>query len=286
MQVSRQIIVSAVNLMPTSRTPVFVRLQASGSPGLGLLRALGVVALCTAISEVMALNSDLADILMVYLAGVVYVALHESLRTSIATVIASVFMFDLAFVPPRWGLNPLHPSHLFTLAVMLVVGLLISRLSALALEQTALAERRAERAQALSDLASRLASARSLPDIEATVSEATRAMIGVDFSLASGAGRREGNPLSPEEEELIEAFAGRPGWLPSAAYSSTAAPRHWSQQSRNGCAARCSPGFHMISAHRSRRSSDPPRRCWSRTPGSIRACNKRWWRASWLRRGG
>ena len=158
----------------------------------------------------MAPRLDLADIIMVYLAGVVYVALHEGIRVSLTTVAASIFLFDLMFVPPRWGLNPSHPSHLLTLAVMLLVGLLISRLSSHAQLQTALAEGRARRAQALSVLAERLTSTRSVAEVEATLLAATREIVGLDCKLdAEGTlllppGAR---PLSGEEKEVLEGFA-------------------------------------------------------------------------------
>ncbi len=102
----------------------------------GWLRALGVVAVCTAASEVIALRFDLANIIMVYLAGVAWVAMRESARIAVATVVASIILFNLLFVPPRWSLNPLNPSHFFTFAVMLAVGLLVSRLAEQVRRQT------------------------------------------------------------------------------------------------------------------------------------------------------
>lgn len=104
------------------------------------LHAIAVVALCTGVSALIATRFDLANIIMVYLAGVVYVALRESVRVSVATVLASTLLFNLLFVPPRWSLNPLNPSHFFTFAVMLAVGLLISRLAEQARQQRTLAE--------------------------------------------------------------------------------------------------------------------------------------------------
>ncbi|TFZ03278.1 sensor histidine kinase [Ramlibacter rhizophilus] len=106
----------------------------------GALRALGVVAACTALSELIASRLDLANIIMVYLAGVVYVALREPVRIALGTVVASTFLFNLLFVPPRWGLNPLNTSHFFTFAVMLGVGFMISRLAEQARQQRRLAE--------------------------------------------------------------------------------------------------------------------------------------------------
>lgn len=114
----------------------------------GWLRVLGVVALCTAVSELISPRLDLANIIMVYLAGVVYVALHESVRLSMATVLASILLFNLLYVPPRWSLNPLNPSHFFTFAVMLGTGWLISRLAEQTRRQTALSTQAQVKAEA------------------------------------------------------------------------------------------------------------------------------------------
>lgn len=175
----------------------------------GWWRAAAVVVLCTGLSELVALRFDLANIIMVYLAGVAYVALHESQRIAIATVVASIFLFDLMFVPPRWGLNPLNPTHLFTFAVMLAVGVLISRLAARARAQTKLAEGRARRAQALSELAASLAAAGSHREVEEVVARRTHATFHTGCTLrADGQLVLDTQPahFSSEDRELVEGF--------------------------------------------------------------------------------
>ena len=112
------------------------------SPSRGWLRAALVVALCTALAEPVSWRFDLADVSMVYLAGVAYVATRERLSVSLGAAVASSLLFNLLHVPPRWSLNPLDPSHLFTFLVLMAVGALISRLAAQAREQSR------ERAQA------------------------------------------------------------------------------------------------------------------------------------------
>lgn len=101
---------------------------------------MAVLALCTGVSELVWPHLDAANIIMVYLAGVVYVALHEAMRVSVATVLGSILLFDFLYVEPRWGFKPVDPTHLFTFAVMLGVGLLISQLAAKARERQTLAE--------------------------------------------------------------------------------------------------------------------------------------------------
>ena len=196
------------------------------------LAALVVVGICTLISELMAPYLDLADQIMVYLAGVAYVALRHGLAPSTAAVVASIFLFDLVFVPPRWGLNPLNKQHLLTFVVMLVVGLLISRLAAQARAQTLLAQGRAQRAQALNELSARLAVARSAQEVADGVSAAVKATFGAacavhapdavpagDTALVlvlQGTGAPlgqlavqavPGHPYTVEDRDLLNAFA-------------------------------------------------------------------------------
>jgi two-component system sensor histidine kinase KdpD len=200
----------------------------------GWMRAAGVVTLCAAVAEAMLQRLDLANIIMVYLAGVAYVAFHEGPRISIATVGASIFIFDLMQVPPRWGLNPLNPSHLITFAVMLAVGLLISHLAGWAREQTALAEGRARRAQAMSDFSAALALVSTEDEIATEAGRAVHGMFGVParilphgeaaapgelrFPLGmQGAAGELGvrwpadRPLSAEDQVLLSAFARQAG---------------------------------------------------------------------------
>ncbi|QJW84984.1 DUF4118 domain-containing protein [Ramlibacter terrae] len=177
------------------RTPRFAhpgRLPAS--PRRGWLRVALVLGACTAIAELMAPHLDPANIIMVYLAGVVYVALHEHAAVALGTVAASIFLFDLIFVPPRWGLHPIDPHHIFTFGVMLAVGLLISQLAAWARRQAELAEGRAQRADALSRLAERLASAASRDSVARAVAAVVAETFGARATLELDPGAPCGTP--------------------------------------------------------------------------------------------
>jgi two-component system sensor histidine kinase KdpD len=138
------------------------------------LRSAGVVLLCTGISELLPTRQDLADVIMVYLAGVSWISWREPRTVSLAAVCASVFLFDLIFVPPRWGLNPVDKAHFVTFAIMLAVGVLISRLAHQGRQQRQLAEGRARRAGALAELAEGLAAAPSRDSIADNLARAVR----------------------------------------------------------------------------------------------------------------
>lgn len=70
-----------------------------------------------------------ANIVMIFLAGVAYVAVRLGRGPSIASAIASVLMFDFLFVPPRLTFAVSDSEYLITFAVMLGISLLISELA-------------------------------------------------------------------------------------------------------------------------------------------------------------
>ena len=160
---------------------------ATQAPGVGwrarAWRAVLVVGLCTAISELLLPYLDRTSAVTVYLAGVVYVALRMGQAAATFAVVLSILAFDLLIVEPRWSFAPLDPQYYLTFLVMLVVGVLIGRLGAQASLQTALAEARARRAQALSDLTGRLIAARSPTDLADALEQAVQHSFGVDCAL-------------------------------------------------------------------------------------------------------
>lgn len=72
----------------------------------------------------------LTDLVMVYLAGALPVALRGRRGPSLAVAAGSVLAFDFFFVPPRFTFHVDHPQYLVTFAVMFLVVLLTSHLAA------------------------------------------------------------------------------------------------------------------------------------------------------------
>lgn len=147
------------------------------------LRALGVVAVATAVSSVAHPRLELANLIMVYLAGIVYVALNFGRSASVVAVVASVLVFDFLFVPPRFSFAVSDTQYLITFGVMLLVGLLVSRLVAHARLQALVAGERARRSQSLNELARHLALARSEDAVSQALVEGVRATFGVPAAL-------------------------------------------------------------------------------------------------------
>jgi two-component system sensor histidine kinase KdpD len=71
---------------------------------------------------------DLVNIAMVYLLGVVMVALYQPRGAAIAASVLAVATFDVVFVPPEGAFTVSDFQYLLTFAIMLAVGLIVSRL--------------------------------------------------------------------------------------------------------------------------------------------------------------
>jgi two-component system, OmpR family, sensor histidine kinase KdpD len=98
-------------------------------PWIGYACAAGAAAACTLAGIAMRSRFDPVNIAMLYVLGVVVVALRFTLGPAIATAVLSVLAFDFAFVPPVGTLTVEDAQYLFTFAIMLAVALAISRLT-------------------------------------------------------------------------------------------------------------------------------------------------------------
>jgi two-component system sensor histidine kinase KdpD len=87
-----------------------------------------IVAACTLSGVAMRLRFDLVNIAMVYLLGVVIVALRHSRGAAIFASLAAVASFDFFFVPPQGAFSVDDIQYLLTFAIMLAVALVISSL--------------------------------------------------------------------------------------------------------------------------------------------------------------
>lgn len=91
--------------------------------------ALGTVIVCTLLGLLVLGRLELANIAMLYLAGVVVAAVWLGRGPSVLAAVAGVGAFDYFFVPPRNTFAVSDVQYLLTFAVMLVVGLLIANLT-------------------------------------------------------------------------------------------------------------------------------------------------------------
>jgi two-component system, OmpR family, sensor histidine kinase KdpD len=133
----------------------------SGKPrSRGYLAGLAVVALCTALAAFMHNRFALANIIMVYLLGVVVVAVRYGSGPSVLAAVLSVASFDFFFVKPYLTFAVADTQFVITFTVMLVVGLVISRLTASVRLQARVAAHREQRTAALYAMSRELAATR------------------------------------------------------------------------------------------------------------------------------
>ncbi|MGH8568888.1 MAG: DUF4118 domain-containing protein, partial [Gammaproteobacteria bacterium] len=102
---------------------------------------------------------DLANIVMLFLLGVVFIAYRFGRGPAALAAVLSVASFDFFFVPPRLSFAVSDVQYLVTFAVMLIVGLVTGHLTAGLRYQARVAGYREERARSLSEMAKSLSSA-------------------------------------------------------------------------------------------------------------------------------
>jgi len=102
---------------------------------------------------------ELANIVMLYLLCVVFIAYRFGRGPSAFAAVLSVASFDFFFVTPQLTFAVSDVQYLFTFSVMLIVGLVTGNLTAGLRYQARVATHREERARSLSEMAKALSSA-------------------------------------------------------------------------------------------------------------------------------
>jgi two-component system sensor histidine kinase KdpD len=119
----------------------------------------GICALTTVLAKLVMPFFDLANLIMFYLVGVVWVAARYGRGPAILGSVLSVLAFDFFFVPPRLSLTVADTRYLLTFFIMLAVALTISTLAANLRYQARIAMYRERRTRALNELGKELAGA-------------------------------------------------------------------------------------------------------------------------------
>jgi len=134
----------------------------------GCLVAVLLCALITFIANQWLPDFDAANLVMIYLLGVVIVALFYGRWPSVLATVINVVSFDLFFIAPRGTLAVSDVQYVLTFAVMLAVGLLIGNLTAGVRYQARIARYREQRTRHLYEMSKALALGRTPQDIAHT----------------------------------------------------------------------------------------------------------------------
>ena len=133
----------------------------------GCLATLGLGAMLTAVARLMMPVLDAANIVMIFLLGVVLIALRFGRGPATLATILYVGVFDFFFVEPHFSFAVSDVQYLVTFAVMLGVGMLIGQLTAGVRYQARIAQYREQRSRQLFELAKSLSGAVSANEIAA-----------------------------------------------------------------------------------------------------------------------
>lgn len=126
----------------------------------GYGQSLLAVTVCSALCFIMFPYFELANLIMVYLVGTMYIASRHGQGPGILSSALGVLCFDVLFVPPLFSLAVSDTQYLFTFAIMFVVALVMSRLTAQVRQQAEAARAREARTQVVLALSRELAASR------------------------------------------------------------------------------------------------------------------------------
>lgn len=125
-----------------------------------------LVTLCsTCIDYLLIDRLALANLVMVFLLGVVFVATRFGCGPSVLASVLSVAILDFLFVPPYYSFAVSDSQYLITLLTMLVVGVVISNLMINVHSQAKVAAHRERRAAVLYAMSRELASSQSEDEV-------------------------------------------------------------------------------------------------------------------------
>jgi two-component system sensor histidine kinase KdpD len=183
-----------VYVVSSEKEPSAEAIPQGWQPHRPLLRYLWGVALvlvATGISALIAPFISPTNLVVIYLLSVVLAAVYLGRGPAILTSLLSVVAFDFFLVPPHFTMAVSDTEYLLTFFGLLVVGLLISQLTAQVREQAEAAQRREIQATALYELGRDLTVTAGLEAIAKTI--ITR--IGQTFSRDVAIFLPEGNSL-------------------------------------------------------------------------------------------
>ncbi|HEY4105032.1 MAG TPA: sensor histidine kinase KdpD [Polyangiaceae bacterium] len=150
---------------------------------LAVIAAFAAVCFATSISWAVFGRTQLADVVMIYLLGIVLVALRFGYGPSLLAAVLSVLCFDFFFIPPLYTFAVRDLSHIVTFGVMFLVALVISGLTQRVRAQAEAASQREQRTASLYALSRELAASKQVEDIAQIAARHLFDALGVDSAL-------------------------------------------------------------------------------------------------------
>ncbi len=167
--------------------------------------AMGAVVVVSVVALFLRDRIDLTNIAMLYLVVVVWVSARTGRGPAVATSVVGVALFDFICVPPYFTFAVSDTEYLLTFAVMLVVALTITELTAGMRYQARIAAHRERRAAALAAMSRELSGALTAEQIAEIAVQHVRGVFEAPSTLL----------LPDRAERLHIAPAGQPNALPN-----------------------------------------------------------------------
>ncbi|BCU89613.1 two-component sensor histidine kinase [Yersinia pseudotuberculosis] len=169
----------------------------------GCVAAIALCALITVLSLWLIPRFDQANLVMVYLLGVVIIALFYGRWPSVLAAVINVASFDLFFVQPHWSLAVTDVQYLLTFGVMLIVGIVVGNLTAGVRYQAKIARYREQRARHLYEMSRGLSRALTPEDIAKTSRHFLSSSFQAKTSLLLPQEDGHLQPIMPDEGGIL-----------------------------------------------------------------------------------
>ncbi|CAL1240951.1 sensor histidine kinase KdpD [Candidatus Methylocalor cossyra] len=168
--------------------------------------AIAVTAGCTALAASLFGRLALANLVMIYVLGMLFVATRFGRGPSILAAVLGVVSFDFLFVEPYYSFSVSDGQYLLILAAMLVIAIVTSNLMANVRYQAKVAGHRERRATALYAMTKELSASRSEADIVRSAVRHIHAEFGSPNVLLFPG--EHGRIAFPTEKPLPESLRG------------------------------------------------------------------------------
>jgi two-component system sensor histidine kinase KdpD len=177
--------------------------------------SVGVVGGSTALCFAMYPYFELANLIMVYLLGVMAVAFWLPRKASILAAALSVLAFDFCFVPPRFSFSVTDVAYLVTFAVMFIAALVIGGMAWRIKAQADNAGQLERQASELSMLSRQLAATRGVAKLIGVAREHVASVFGCAtlVMMPGSTGRLSSAFLPDGQEALAEKDLGVAQWV-------------------------------------------------------------------------
>jgi two-component system, OmpR family, sensor histidine kinase KdpD len=167
----------------TQGTPLVTLPPKESFRWMGLVEAVLWIAAATGIGTAFGREIRHANIIMLYLVGVVAISLRYGRKESLASALLSVIAFNFFFVAPLHTFVISYAQDAVTFVVMLIVALILSSLTLRLKDQTKAASERERNTSVLYNLSRKLAGTRSKTEMATFAVEKVCTLIGAEAAV-------------------------------------------------------------------------------------------------------